>query len=121
MLSQDVGQGPVHRGGHKADGHSSYFAARNSARLVDGAVDRFEDRRCLSQEGFASGGHLYTAAASFEQSHSELLLEVPDLLAEGGLRHVQPLGCPPEMKLLRDRYEVPQVPELHGSRPLIEP
>jgi hypothetical protein len=48
-----------------------------------------------------------------EQLHPELALELADLLAERRLRDAEPRGGAAEVQLLRDRHEVPQVPELH--------
>ena len=54
-----------------------------------------------------------------EQPDAELLLELADLLADRGLRHVQALRRAAEVQLLRDRDEVPQVTEFHGDPPSI--
>ena len=50
-----------------------------------------------------------------EEPDSELLLELADLLADGWLCHVQPLGGPAKMEFLSDGYEVPQMAKFHGT------
>jgi hypothetical protein len=51
-----------------------------------------------------------------EQLDAEFTFQPGDLLADGGLCDVQPLGGPPEVQLLGDRDEVPQCPQLHKAR-----
>ena len=41
------------------------------------------------------------------------MLEVPDRPRQRRLRHVQTLGGPPEMQLLGNRYEIPQLAQLN--------
>jgi len=41
------------------------------------------------------------------------VLQAPDLLAEGRLRHVQPFGGASEVTLLGDDDEVPELSEIH--------
>src|ERR687891_2497217 len=48
-----------------------------------------------------------------QEPHSQLLLELANLLADRRLGDMQPLRGPAEMQLLRDRLEVPEVPKFH--------
>jgi hypothetical protein len=41
-------------------------------------------------------------------------LELADLAAEGRLFDSEPFGCAGEMQLLGNRYEIAEIPELHG-------
>ena len=54
--------------------------------------------------------------APFEQRDTDLGLELPDLLAERGLRGVQPAGGAREAQLLGHGDEVPQVAQFHPAR-----
>ena len=55
--------------------------------------------------------------ASVEQFHAELPLETLDLLAESGLDNVLASCGPPEVELLSERYEEPELTELQGAPP----
>jgi hypothetical protein len=48
-----------------------------------------------------------------EQSDADLLLQLPDLLAEGRLGNIQSSGRPAEMKLLGNGDEIMEVPKFH--------
>ena len=54
------------------------------------------------------------ALAAVEEPDPELLLELADLLAHRRLGEVQKFRRLAEVKLLNDRDEIPQVPELPG-------
>jgi hypothetical protein len=54
---------------------------------------------------------------ALEELDAELDLELAHLLAHRRLGDVQPLGRAPEVKLLRHRDEVPQMPEFHREPP----
>lgn len=47
-----------------------------------------------------------------KEDNSELLLELPDLLAERRLRDLQPARRTPEMQVFCDRDEVAEAPEV---------
>ena len=73
-----------------------------------------QDPTGLDEQRGAGRGEGDAAVGAVEQPHAQLCLELADLLADGGLRHVQALGGAAEVQLLRDRDEVPQVSQLHG-------
>jgi hypothetical protein len=50
-----------------------------------------------------------------EKLNAQVLLELPHLLADGGLSDTETLGGAPEMELLGDGDEVPKVAELHAE------
>src|SRR5262245_13068249 len=70
---------------------------------------------CLYQEHAAGVGQLDAALRPVKQSGLQLLLEPPDLLAQGWLRDAESRGGAPEMELLGDGEEVPQVTQLHAG------
>ena len=89
-----------------------------------GAVTRVPRRRLrdlglsqhaagLLQHRGARVGQRDAALGAIEEPHAELLLQLADLLAHGGLRDMQALGGATEVQFLRNGYEVPQVPEFH--------
>ena len=72
-------------------------------------------RRASSSSARAGVGERDAPLRAVEQPDPELLLELADLLADGGLRHVQALGGPAEMEFLSDGDEIPQVAKFHGT------
>jgi hypothetical protein len=86
--------------------------------VVRGAVQVGEDRPRVAQERRAGRCRLHAPARAREELGPELVLQQPDLVAQRGLRHVQPLGRPAEVQLLGDGDEVAQVAELHRGASL---
>jgi hypothetical protein len=50
-----------------------------------------------------------------QQLDAELGLQLPDLLGQRGLRHVEPLGGTAEVPFLGHRHEVPEMTQIHIS------
>ena len=75
---------------------------------------RGEDLPRFRQESAARRSQIHLAAAAAEQLDPELLLEVPDLLAERRLRRSETHRGVPEVQLFGDGYEVSEVTKLHG-------
>jgi len=71
-----------------------------------GAVDVREDLPRLDQEDDPGGGQRDVVGAALEEADAELALESLHLLAQRRLDDVLPVGRPPEVQLLRQRYEV---------------
>src|SRR2546423_12975103 len=55
-------------------------------------------------------------ARAVQKLHPELVLELADRLRKRRLRDVEPFGRMPEMQLLADGEEVPEMPELDRRR-----
>jgi hypothetical protein len=79
-------------------------------------LDATEDVFRLAQEGAAGIGQRHVVTAPIEESDAHLDLELANLLAERGLRRVQPGGGAREVQLFGDRQEVPQMPQFHPKR-----
>lgn len=58
---------------------------------------------------FSSTGEPDFSFCPFEELDAEFFFELPDLLAQGSLAHVQPCRGSAEMEFLRDGHEVAQV------------
>ena len=86
----------------------------------DGVLGLIEDAPSQVEEHAAGLGQLHPAAGAVEDLYPQLLLEPPDLLAQCGLGDVLTLGRPPEVQLLSDSDEVPQLAQLH-RRPPVSP
>ena len=68
----------------------------------------------LLEQRSARGRQRDRALRALEQLHAELALEVADLLADGGLGDVQPLGGAAKVQFLRDGDEVSEVAQFHA-------
>jgi hypothetical protein len=73
-----------------------------------------QDGPGAGQEGAAAHGQRDSAGTAVEQFQAEFAFQPPDLLADRRLDDMQPLGGLPEVKLLSDRYEVPNLAQLHA-------
>ena len=102
------------RGGHVADAQPRRSGVVGVARRVAGHLRLLEHAAGLRQQRPSRIGEQDAALRAVEQLHAELGLELADLLADGGLRDVQALRRAPEVQLLGDSDEVPQVAEFHG-------
>ncbi|AKJ15490.1 hypothetical protein ABB07_37150 [Streptomyces incarnatus] len=67
----------------------------------------------MRQQRGAGRGEGDRAAVPVEQPHTQVLLEHLDLLGQRGARDEQTLGGPPEVQLLGDGDELPQLTQLH--------
>jgi hypothetical protein len=67
------------------------------------------------QQRATGGRELDPPAGAVEQAPAELALEARHVLAHRGRDHVQALGRPPEVQLLGDGDERPQLGEVHGA------
>jgi len=72
-----------------------------------------DDRSSLSEEHSARVRQLHVTRRPMEEGRLQLLLEAPNLLAQGRLRDVESRSRPSKMKFLGDREEVAQVAQLH--------
>ena len=71
-----------------------------------GARHGSEDGPRLGEEPLALEGQRDAAGRAVDEQDAELALQTPELLADGGLHDVQPLGGTAEVQLLGDRDEV---------------
>lgn len=89
--------------------------------VMGGRIDVGKNRPRPVEVGPAYHGEVDTASGAVQQLDAELGLELPDLLRERWLGHVQPLGGAAEVTLLRHRHEVPEMPQIHISPISIDP
>jgi len=98
-----------------AEGEDGPGRMRGLAGGADRGVGLGERQARVVQEGTAGVGGLDAARAAAEEGRADLVLQVADLPAEGGLRGVQSLlGREPQAALLGDGHEVAQVPQFQG-------
>ncbi len=60
----------------------------------------------LLEEGFTSSGQTHTPFGALKELDAHLLFEALDLLAQGGLSHMQLLCCPTKMQRFRNRNKI---------------
>jgi hypothetical protein len=92
------------------------FAAVRSLGHFDRQRGAGQDLLRLRQENFSVRCQADFLAASNQQRHSNFALEIGDLLADGGLRHVQEARGPAEALVLGDRAKVSKVAQFHDSQ-----
>jgi hypothetical protein len=63
---------------------------------------------------FADVGEHDPTLAALDEIDPELLLQLLDLCAKGGLADEAPLGGPPEMSFLGQGHEIPECPNAHS-------
>ena len=79
-------------------------------------LDATEDVFRLAQEGAAGICQRDVMTAPIEQVDTNVLFKLANLLAERGLRGVQPGRGAREVQFFRHRHEVPQMPQFHPNR-----
>ncbi len=99
----------------EAHAQPSALAGARGARDLSGAVGAGQQLARLAEQRASRRRQHGAATVALEQLDAELGLERPDLLADARLGEVQPVGGAAEVKLLRDRDERAQLPELHGQ------
>ena len=72
-----------------------------------------DDRSSLSEEHSARVRQLHVTRRPMEEERLQLLLEAPNLLAQGRLRDMESRSRPSKMKFFGDGEEVAQVAQLH--------
>src|SRR5204862_1852542 len=85
----------------------------------DGSDRAVERAAGLGEKRLAGSGEADPAGESLEQRHSQLGLEITDLLGQGGLGDVQPPGGAREAELFGDSDEIAKVAQFHLSLLLI--
>ena len=104
----------AHVGGReRADRQLAGAAVSRPLRQPAGMFDAAENVLRLSQEDTPGIRERDVMAAPFEQRHADVPFQLSNLLAEGGLRRVQPGGRAREVQFLRHRHEVAQMPQFH--------
>ena len=108
------GKNSVQGRSHDTDAQVAEFAAAGEPGQPHGFLSLGEGRTSPLQEHRSGLGERNAPPRAFEKLHPELPLELPDLLAEGGLRDCQPLSRAAEMERFRERVEIAKVSQLHN-------
>jgi hypothetical protein len=75
-----------------------------------------QQRARVAEQLLAGRSQLYIARRPSKQTDAKLLLETTDLTRQHRLRHEQPPRCPPKVKLLRNRHEIPKSAQIQLRR-----
>ena len=94
------------------DGDDLSSRPRRAARLVERDVDLGERHPRACQQRRPGRRELDVPRGPDEQDGPDVALQLPDRARQRRLRHVQALRRAAEVKLLGDRHEVPQLPQL---------
>jgi hypothetical protein len=98
---------------HRANGD---VAADQPAELVHVSAQRLglgEDGSGAGRDQLAGLGRVHGSGRAVQQLRTQLPLELPDLVRERRLRHVQLVGGTREVPVSRHRFEVAKLPYLH--------
>ena len=103
---------PVHLvPGLEADGERLPCRLRRPACRFDRGIDLHQRQPRMVEKGPSGGGQFDAVHAAAHQLDANLVFEIADLAAEGGLRRVQPfLSRERQAALLGDRDEIAKVP-----------
>ena len=107
------------RGRERAHRQLAGAAVGGALRQPPGMFDAAEDVLRLSQEDASRIRERHVMTAPLEQRHADVPFELSYLLAQGGLRCVQPGGRAREVQFLRHRHEVAQMPQFHRPRVVV--
>src|SRR5436190_8009604 len=99
----------------ESDVQRSQRSGSGLLRQLGRSIDSGEDNTCVVIERFTRRSERDTALRPREQLKAELAFKGADLLAQRRLDDVQTLGGPPEVHLLGDSDEVPEMTKLHQS------
>ncbi len=94
----------------------AYFAPGSAAGGFDRLAGSLEGPTRFSQKQPSRLGERDFSLGPVKQENPELLLELLDLLTQGGLGQVETGGGPAEVELLGEGDEVAKVAELHSNK-----
>ncbi len=100
---------------NRPDPQLAALQALNSRHRLTGVARRGQHTPRLANQCPARGGHLDPARAALEQGRSQLLLERADRGRQPRLHDVETTRGAREVLLLRHRYDVLELPEIHGD------
>src|ERR1700687_5963271 len=93
---------------------ASGLAARAALHFGLDPIHLVEDPACLIEQQRTALGEFHAARQAMKEGRAQLPLKLADLQAEGRRLDSEPSGCAGEMQFLGNRYEIAEMPELHG-------
>ena len=118
VLRAEGHEGALQAPAHAVGGTEAELAPLAEHEVVGegaGRVHLGEHAPGLDQEDVARAGQAHRPARALHEGKTHLPLQARQLLADRRLRDVQPLRGAPEVQLLREGDEVPQLTQLHPS------
>jgi hypothetical protein len=110
VFADDVGQDTRDGRLHRADAHLPELTGRHSPGCGERAFRVYQAELGLGEERASRLGQCDRPARAVDQLCTQLAFELPDLLAQRWLGHVQPLGGPAEVTFLGHGDEVAEQP-----------
>ena len=112
--ADDLRHVPVGGGAGEAHAEDAGGAAAHLGDVRGRGLDVREDLGGALDQQASGVGQVDAAGGAVEEARVQLRLQLPDLLGEGRLGHVESLRGAAEVALLGDGEEVPQVSQFHG-------
>jgi len=100
---------PLLAASSEADFKAAGATGPDGPRMAPRLIHAFKDSLRVLEESLARRGELDASAGPHQQPRAELAFQIPDLLAQGRLRYVQPLGRAREAGFLGDGDEIAQM------------
>ena len=102
---------------HDADGQIGRLEGQELLGLALDAADRLHDLGQARAHQLAEIGQMGEVALAAEQQAADLVLELLDGAAQGGLGDIAGFRRPREVQGLADRQKIPDVMQVHGAEP----
>src|SRR5262249_59767524 len=115
--AQDSRNGHEGGPGRAGDRQAIILASQRPTRCKHPTLDLRENLPCMLEKLSTGARQPDPPFVAIEQPDLDLLLQLLDLLTEGGLRDVEALGSATKMQLFSDSDEVPQMTQLHTAPP----
>jgi hypothetical protein len=107
--TDESGEVDANTAGKEADVEGSDLAALSSTCDLDGFLGVGQEAAGFLEKQFAGGSEASPSGGSGEELNADLLLEVGELLADGGLRHVKASSGAAEAALFCGGNEIAKV------------
>ena len=115
-LGQRHGQDHADRAG-QADRHDAARLVTEMADILPRLLHRPQDAAGVGDQDRAALGGRDPARRAHQQFDTEVLLEMPDMLAQRRLGDPEALGGARDGSFLRDGQKVPELTDVHGTPP----
>ena len=98
-----------------AEAHAALEQLSQVVHVGARRLDLVEDPSRALDQARAGVGHRHAPRRAIDERHAELGLQRADLSRQRRLRHVRTCGGAREVLLLRQRDQVPELPDLHAA------
>jgi hypothetical protein len=113
-LADETGKEDTDSIGEETYAEVSYLASYGALGRLDRIICSGKYLFRLFEEDLAGVGEYYLSSVTKEKLDPDLVFEITDLFANGGLRYVQSAGCMTETLPFSHGDEISEMTELHG-------